>query len=88
MKTTIASIVLALAAGQAYANGFYQEVVGHANCPSQEISGKPTEFTFTPLYNRVVGNRQKFNDGSQDESRVDTKTAQTPLYAKVMGNAS
>ncbi len=54
MKLTIATNLLALAAGQANADGFYQQVVGDAPQSNQEISGEATEFTYTPLYKEVV----------------------------------
>ncbi len=54
MKSTIATILLALTAGQANADGFYQQVDGNAPQSSQEISSEAIEFTYTPSYKQVV----------------------------------
>ncbi len=52
MKMTIATILLALAAGQANADGFTQQVVGDSQSSRQEISGEATEFTYDNKYLR------------------------------------
>ncbi len=88
MKMIIATILLTLAAGQASADGFYQQVA--SNWPqsnqTQEISGAVTETTYTPLYLQVVGNsRDSFNQG-KDVIRTSSKTTYTPLYLQVVGH--
>ncbi len=88
MKKTIAAILLALVAGQANADGFYQQVVseGPQSTQTQEISGAVTETTYTPLYLQVVGNsRDSFNQG-KDVMRTSSKSTYTPLYLQVVGH--
>ncbi|MFQ5659280.1 MAG: hypothetical protein ACE5GZ_02570 [Gammaproteobacteria bacterium] len=82
MKTTIVAILFVLATGQANAEGFYQRVIGDHS--PQAISGKATEFTYTPLYKQVAGNPQEYAGQGQTAS---TRDDFTPLYAKVMGRA-
>ncbi len=88
MKMIIATILLALAAGQANADGFYQQVVSERpqSNQTQEISGAVTETTYTPLYLQVVGNsRDSFNQG-KGVIRTPSKTTYTPLYLQVVGH--
>ncbi len=85
MKMTIATILLALAAGQANADGFYQQVVGNAPQSSQATSNVTTETTYTPLYLQVVGNRDAIDQGKV-VIRTPSKTTYTPLYLQVVGH--
>ncbi len=87
MKLTIATILLALAAGQASADGFYQQVVGNAPQSSQEISGEATEFTYTPLYKQVVGRSGEIAKQEKEISRVASDFSFTPLYLTVTGHS-
>ncbi len=86
MKLTIATILLALAAGQANADGFYQQVVGNAPQSSQEISGEATEFTYTPLYKEVV-EPDDIAKQEKEISRVASDFSFTPLYLTVTGHS-
>jgi hypothetical protein len=90
MKTTIATLFLALTAGQVNAGGFYQQV--NANWQqsntddNQHISESVSEATSTPLYSQVVGkSREEFNHGKV-VIRTSSKTTHTPLYQTVVGN--
>ncbi len=87
MKTIILSSLLVLVAGQASAEGFYQSIVGNSPQSENAASIAATEFTYTPLYNRVVGNPQRAADQKQQTEQLVSGTFATPLYAKVMGKA-
>ena len=81
MKMTIATIFLALAAGQASADRFYQQVASkwQQSNQTQEISEAATATSYTPLYLKVVGNsREAFNQGKA-VIRTPSKTTYTPL---------
>ena len=87
MKMIIATILLTLAAGQASADGFYQQVTSkwQQSNQTQEISGAISETTYTPLYLQVVGNsRDSFNQGNV--IRTPSKTTFAPLYLQVVGH--
>ena len=88
MKTTLTTLFFVLAASQANAAGFYQEVANNwqqADAPA-EITESVTETTFTPLYLQVVGNsREELNHGKV-VIRTPSSTTYTPLYQKVVGN--
>ena len=88
MKMIIATILLTLAAGQASADGFYQQVTSkwQQSNQTQEISGAISETTYTPLYLQVVGkSREAFNQ-DQFVIRTPSKTTYTPLYLQVVGH--
>ncbi len=84
MKSTLLTILLALTASQANADGFYQMIVGNSPQSGQEISGEPTEFTYTPLYNQVVRTSQEI--AKQETHGAPTEFTYTPLYQQVVGN--
>ena len=65
MKTIILTTILVLVAGQASAEGFYQSIVGNSPQSEYEVNSDATEFTYTPLYNRVSGNPQHAVDHKQ-----------------------
>jgi len=79
MKKTIATMILALAAGQASAEGFYQLVVGDAPQSDRDVSAPATEFAYTPLYLQVVGN----TDFAGEVGRQVPEFTYTPLYLQV-----
>ncbi len=88
MKMTIATMFLALVAGQASADGFYQQVASkwQQSNQTQEISEAATATSYTPLYLKVVGNsREAFNQGKV-VIRTPSKTTYTPLYLQVVGH--
>ena len=87
MKTTILSSILILVASQANAQGFYRSVVGNSPQSDTAISSDASEFTYTPLYNRVAGNPQRRPVLTQQTEQLVSGVISTPLYAKVMGNA-
>ncbi len=86
MKKTIAAILLALVAGQANADGFYQQVAGNSRQYSH-VNGASTEFTYTPLYNQVVGQSREDLNQNQQAPRTASKTIYSPLYLKVRDSA-
>jgi len=83
MKTTLLTILLALTASQANADGFYQLVVGNSPQSSIQTSAKPTEFSYTPLYNQVVRTSQEI--AKQETHGAPTEFTYTPLYQQVVG---
>ena len=87
MKTIILTTILVLVAGQASAEGFYQSIVGNSPQSEYEVNSDATDFTYTPLYNRVSGNPQHAVDHKQQTEQLVSGTISTPLYAKVTGNA-
>ncbi len=87
MKTTIATILLTLAASQANADGFYQQVIGNSQQHAQEIQGEATEFTYTPLYRQVTKQSSEISKQEMENARVVPEFAYTPLYRKVTGQA-
>ena len=87
MKTTLFTILLALTASQANADGFYQQVVSNwqQSSQAQEINGSVTETTHTPTYMQaVIQSRQVFDQGKV-VIRTPSKTTYTPLYLQVVG---
>lgn len=84
MKTTLLTILLALTASQANADGFYQLVVGNSPQSSMQTSAEPTEFSYTPLYNQVVRTSQEI--AKQETRGAPTEFTYTPLYQQVLGH--
>ncbi len=87
MKTTIATMLLALAAGQANADGFYQQVIDQLSQSSQAISTDATEFTYTPLYKQAVKRSQELADQEKANTRIASEFTYTPLYLQVVGHS-
>lgn len=83
MKTLITAGVIALAASQAQAEGFYQDVVSNNRAASVEIRvNAPSDFV-SPLYQVVSGERA---ETTGMPTVAGTKSSYTPLYRAVTGN--
>jgi hypothetical protein len=82
MKMTLATIFLVLAASQANADGFYQQIIGNSPQSEQAMGNAQTEFTYTPLYRQVTENKMDF---SHQVVGGLTEFSYTPLYLKVTG---
>ncbi len=88
MKTIIATALLTLMSSQAFADGFYQAVVGDRSNANEQISSVTPEFNYTPLYRQVTGNGKRAVDLNEEISRTASNFSYTPLYLKVIGETS
>ncbi len=81
MKSTIATIFVLLLSSQVQADGFYQQIVG--NTPqSHETYSVNTEFSYSPLYNKVISHDPRFVD---EPGQLVKNFSYTPLYLQVTG---
>lgn len=88
MKTLIATALLTLTASQAFADGFYQDVVGNRSFENEQVTSTDTKFTYTPLYNKVTNEGKRALILDEEISRTVYNVTYTPLYLKVTGQAS
>ena len=88
MKTIIATALLTLMSSQAFADGFYQAVVGDRSNANEQISSVTHETNYTPLYQQVIGNGKRAELLNEEISRTVSNTVYTPLYLKVIGETS
>jgi hypothetical protein len=88
MKSIIATVILAAAAGQAHADGFYQAVIDQTNPVIEEIATGRTEFAYSPLYLQVVGDGERRFRLDAGQQIATSMFSYTPLYLTVTGNAS
>jgi len=88
MKSIIATLILAAAAGSAQAEGFYQDVIRQANPIVDEAAGGRAEFAYSPLYIQVVGNGERVLELDAGQRIATSMFSYTPLYVTVTGGAS
>lgn len=88
MKTLIATALLTLTASQAFADGFYQDVVGDRSFENEQITSTDTGISYTPLYNKVTSDGKRAMILNEEISRTVYNVTYTPLYLKVTGQAS
>ncbi|MBI2994556.1 MAG: hypothetical protein HYY48_10335 [Gammaproteobacteria bacterium] len=89
MKNLVATLILAAAAGQVHADGFYQAVTDQtARAVNEAVSGERTEFAYSPLYLQVVGNGKRALELDAGPAVAVAEFSYTPLYLVVTGRNS
>lgn len=88
MKNLFIALTLALVSTSAAADGFYQQVIEQLKHPVEERDYTARPFTYSPLYQQVVGNGKRPIDLKQMLSNENTRFTYTPLYSKVTGLGS
>jgi hypothetical protein len=87
MKYPVAILLLALASGQAQANGLYQAVAGDSIRIRAQTSAVPGTSVQTPLYRQVTGTRDHLMGLERGHARLVPAFTHTPLYRKVSGQS-